>query len=108
MARAKCLKGTGEENKVEETIRITMIAVQTISAESLRCPEVETGGRLIGYPRARVISHATEPGPRAVKEPCRFSDDVEFWHEHLAAIQRLGPRWLAGRIRATLTSLHIS
>lgn len=62
-----------------------MMAAQILSRESVRC-QVETGGTLFGYRHGRVIAVATGPGPKALKQACKFSADVEFQQQALERI----------------------
>jgi integrative and conjugative element protein (TIGR02256 family) len=67
-------------------------------AEISRDPKIETGGVLIGYKKQSgnvVVELATDPGPKAIKEPGRFIRDVEYCQKMVNEFyQKLGDKGL--------------
>ncbi|MDD2218416.1 MAG: Mov34/MPN/PAD-1 family protein [Parabacteroides sp.] len=62
-------------------IYIFRAALQRIVSEVSQANHVETGGILLGVRLLSgdfIITHATSPGPNAVKMPCNFQKDVQY------------------------------
>lgn len=69
------------------TVLITTHAMQTMCDVVSDSP-VETGGVMVGYLIPVVVVAAGGPGPRAVREPTRFSGDPEEDHRCLDEARR--------------------
>ena len=70
---------------------------RSIVSEAESCPDVETGGVLIGYVdngRRAIVCRATGPGPKAVKTATRFQRDTEYVQGEIdRAAGELGEKW---------------
>ena len=59
---------------------VSQRALETIERECRRSPEAETGGILVGFREnaQTIITHATGPGPKAVRSPHHFVKDTPY------------------------------
>lgn len=79
----KCYYCNHEKKSKVIVTQVVLKLMQTLISEN---PKVETGGVLAGYVDESgdvVVTHASEPGPKAIKLATKFEKDIEFCQKFL-------------------------
>lgn len=72
--------------KVEKfSVEISRASLEFMNQETKKDPSIETGGVLLGEIMSHrlVVTHASEPGPKAIKQPSRFLKDKEYCQKYI-------------------------